>query len=109
LIAERLGFPADAAFVEGQIEAGGKTASLADATAAGELTAEGEITFGDLAKKYQLSTFGAHFVEVAVDLDGGSACAADAGGLLRRADSQSEDRPQSGDWRDDDGRRRGAV
>ena len=33
----------------------------------GDLSAEDEIEYGDLAKKQQQSTFGAHFVEVGVD------------------------------------------
>ena len=33
----------------------------------GELVAEDAIEYGDLDKKYQQSTFGAHFVEVGVD------------------------------------------
>ena len=33
----------------------------------GDLTAEDAIEYGDLDKKYQESTFAAHFVEVAVD------------------------------------------
>ena len=40
---------------------------LAQAAADGELVAEDAIEYGDLAKKYQQSTFGAHFVEVGVD------------------------------------------
>jgi xanthine dehydrogenase YagR molybdenum-binding subunit len=40
---------------------------LAQAAADGGLSAEDEIEYGDLAKKFQQSTFGAHFVEVGVD------------------------------------------
>ena len=38
-----------------------------EAAADGELVAEDGIEYGDLDKKYQQSTFGAHFVEVGVD------------------------------------------
>jgi xanthine dehydrogenase YagR molybdenum-binding subunit len=41
---------------------------LAQATAEGELVAEDSIEYGDLAKTHQQSTFGAHFVEVGVDI-----------------------------------------
>jgi xanthine dehydrogenase YagR molybdenum-binding subunit len=66
-IAARLGVPeAQTEFVDGSVRAGGRTVPLAQA-AGGELVAEDKIEFGDLDKKNQLSTFGAHFVEVAVD------------------------------------------
>ena len=41
---------------------------LAEAARDGSLTAEDAIEYGDLHKKYQQSTFGAHFVEVGVDI-----------------------------------------
>ena len=46
---------------------GGRSAPLASAAGEAGLVAEDLIEFGDLAKKYQQSTFGAHFVEVGVD------------------------------------------
>ena len=67
-VAQRLGFnSADAVFSEGQVRSGNRSAKLRDAAAAGELIAEDKIEYGDLGKTYQLSTFGAHFVEVRVD------------------------------------------
>ncbi|WP_423414483.1 aldehyde oxidoreductase molybdenum-binding subunit PaoC [Hyphomicrobium sp. B1] len=67
-IAQRLGFnSADAEFANGNVRSGNRTSSLKDAAASGELVGEDKIEFGDLAKTYQLSTFGAHFVEVRVD------------------------------------------
>jgi xanthine dehydrogenase YagR molybdenum-binding subunit len=67
-VAQKLGFnSADAVFADGQVRAGNRTASLAEAAGAGELVAEDAIEYGDLDKKYQQSTFGAHFVEVGVD------------------------------------------
>lgn len=66
--AQKLGMNnADAVFADGEVRAGGKTASLAKAAADADLVAEDHIEFGDLDKKYEQSTFAAHFVEVAVD------------------------------------------
>lgn len=69
LVVERLGFDAkDAVFANGAVtDAGGRSAPLTRAVSGGELIAEDAIEFGDLDKKFQQSTFGAHFVEVAVD------------------------------------------
>jgi xanthine dehydrogenase YagR molybdenum-binding subunit len=67
-VAQKLGFnSADAVFSDGEVRGGNRSAKLADAAADGELTGEDKIEYGDLHKKYQQSTFGAHFVEVAVD------------------------------------------
>lgn len=67
-IAQKAGLPADAVFADGQIRAGSRSMALTDFTRDGELVAEDAIEFGDLDKRYQLSTFGAHFVEVGVDI-----------------------------------------
>ncbi|MDN4039071.1 aldehyde oxidoreductase molybdenum-binding subunit PaoC [Massilia sp. YIM B02443] len=67
-IATRLGVnEREAEFIDGNVRAGGRSQPLAQAASGGELVAEDKIEFGDLEKKHQLSTFGAHFVEVAVD------------------------------------------
>ncbi|MEG2796411.1 MAG: aldehyde oxidoreductase molybdenum-binding subunit PaoC [Pseudomonas sp.] len=67
-IAGKLGMAADQAeFVDGQVRVGGKTVALREAAKNGEVVAEDSIEFADLEKQYQQSTFGAHFVEVAVD------------------------------------------
>ncbi|MCW3151825.1 xanthine dehydrogenase family protein molybdopterin-binding subunit [Achromobacter spanius] len=68
-ILQRLGFTSDGAgFADGSVtDASGRTATLREAAAGGELVAEDILEFGDLDKKFQQSTFGAHFVEVAVD------------------------------------------
>ncbi len=66
-IAAKLGMTLDAEFIDGAVRAGGRSQPLAKALEGGALVAEDVIEFGDLAKKHQLSTFGAHFVEVAVD------------------------------------------
>jgi xanthine dehydrogenase YagR molybdenum-binding subunit len=67
-VAARLGLdPATAEFVDGAVRAGGKSVPLAQAAQGGEISAEDIMEYGDLEKKTQQSTFGAHFVEVAVD------------------------------------------
>lgn len=69
-VAQKLGFnSAEALFADGQVKAGNRSVPLAQAAAAGEIVAEDGIEYGDLARKYQQSTFGAHFVEVGVDSD----------------------------------------
>jgi xanthine dehydrogenase YagR molybdenum-binding subunit len=68
-VAQKLGFNAeDLQFAEGQVTAGNRSVPLQQAAADGELVAEDAIEYGDLDKKYQQSTFGAHFVEVGVDI-----------------------------------------
>lgn len=69
LVVERLGFDAaGAVFADGTVtDASGRSAPLVRAASGGDLVAEDAIEFGDLDKKFQQSTFGAHFVEVAVD------------------------------------------
>ncbi len=67
-VAAKLGFnSAETLFEGGMVRAGNRRVALAEAAAGGDLTAEDAIEYGDLAKTYQQSTFGAHFVEVAVD------------------------------------------
>ena len=67
-IAQKLGFnSADAEFAGGQVRVGNRSVDLGEAAGEGELSAEDVIEYGDIAKRYQQSTFGAHFVEVAVD------------------------------------------
>jgi xanthine dehydrogenase YagR molybdenum-binding subunit len=68
-IARRLGMnPEEATFSDGSVHAGSQSTPLRDAARGGELVAEDTIEFSELSKKYQQSTFGAHFVEVAVDI-----------------------------------------
>lgn len=70
--AQKLGLdPATAQFSDAQVIAGERRAALADAAKDGELVAEDSIEYGDLDKRYQQSTFGAHFCEVAVHADTG--------------------------------------
>ena len=67
-VTQKLGFDSsDAAFSDGQVRSGQRSLPLAQAADAGDLTGEDAIEYGDLAKTVQQSTFGAHFVELAVD------------------------------------------
>jgi xanthine dehydrogenase YagR molybdenum-binding subunit len=67
-VAQKLGFNStDVAFSEGMVTSGARSLPLAEAASDGDLTAEDAIEYGDLDKKFQESTFAAHFVEVAVD------------------------------------------
>ncbi|MDB6004386.1 MAG: xanthine dehydrogenase family protein molybdopterin-binding subunit, partial [Prosthecobacter sp.] len=69
LIAKKAGVnPADLAFDDGRVTAGASSWSLAELAGDEGLLAEDHIEYGDLSKKFQLSTFGAHFVEVGVDI-----------------------------------------
>ena len=68
-VAQKLGFnSAEAVFADGMVKSGNRSVPLAEAARNGDLVAEDAIEFGDLDKKYQQSTFGAHFAEVAVDM-----------------------------------------
>jgi len=67
-VAQKLGFnSAEAEFVDGQVRFANRSVALADAAGESGLSAEDGIEYGELDKKYQQSTFGAHFVEVGVD------------------------------------------
>ena len=57
----------DAVFADGQLRGGGRSLPLGEIAGAEGIAAEDRIEFGDLDKKYQQSTFGGHFCEVAVD------------------------------------------
>jgi xanthine dehydrogenase YagR molybdenum-binding subunit len=68
VVAQKFDFKVDdAVFANGEVRSNGRSVRLAQAADASDLVAEDAIEFGDLAKKYRQSTFGAHFVEVAVD------------------------------------------
>jgi xanthine dehydrogenase YagR molybdenum-binding subunit len=67
-VAAKLGFnSADTVFAGGKVRSGNRSVPLAQAAGSGGLVAEDVMEYGDLAKKFQQSTFGAHFVEVGVD------------------------------------------
>ncbi|MCF8709988.1 aldehyde oxidoreductase molybdenum-binding subunit PaoC [Rhizorhapis sp. SPR117] len=67
-VARRLGFNTEnVEFVDSHVKSNGRSLPLKQAAEQGELVAEDTIEYGDLGKKYQQSTFAAHFVEAAVD------------------------------------------
>ncbi|PMZ99505.1 MULTISPECIES: aldehyde oxidoreductase molybdenum-binding subunit PaoC [unclassified Pseudomonas] len=67
-VATKLGMNAgEAQFVDGHVRLGNQNVPLRDAAQHAAIEVEDSIEFADLAKQYQQSTFGAHFVEVAVD------------------------------------------
>ena len=67
-IAQKAGLDAaQADFSDGKVSAGGRSSDLRELASQGEITGEDTMEYGDLDKKMQQSTFGAHFVEVGVD------------------------------------------
>jgi len=67
-VTTKLGFnSADAEFVDGEVRVGNQRAPLAQAAKDGAITAEDKMEYGDLSKRFEQQTFGAHFCEVAVD------------------------------------------
>jgi xanthine dehydrogenase YagR molybdenum-binding subunit len=67
-VAQKLGVNStEAVFADGEVRSGNRSQALSDAAGDDGIEAEDGIEFGDLDKKYQQSTFGAHFVEVGVD------------------------------------------
>ncbi|HEY0490044.1 MAG TPA: aldehyde oxidoreductase molybdenum-binding subunit PaoC, partial [Telluria sp.] len=67
-VAEKLGVPAgEMELADGQVRAAGRSMPLSQAAQGGDLVGEDKMEYGDLGKKFQQSTFGAHFVEVGVD------------------------------------------
>jgi xanthine dehydrogenase YagR molybdenum-binding subunit len=68
MVAQKLGLdPQSADFADGMVSGAGKRIPLRQAAEGGELNAEDKMEYGELDKKFQQSTFGAHFVEVGVD------------------------------------------
>jgi xanthine dehydrogenase YagR molybdenum-binding subunit len=68
-VSQRLGInSADAVFEDELVRSGNRSVSLADAAGAGDVVAEDVMEFGDLSKRFAIQTFGAHFVEVGVDV-----------------------------------------
>ena len=67
-VTQKLGVnAADAVFADSKVKAGRRSFALGDAAKDGEIVAEDMMEYGDLAEKFQQSTFGAHFAEVGVD------------------------------------------
>jgi xanthine dehydrogenase YagR molybdenum-binding subunit len=68
-LAQKAGMnPEAAVFTGGAVREKEGSVLLAKLAEGGEIVAEDFMEYGDLAKKYQQSTFAAHFVEVGVDL-----------------------------------------
>ncbi|MBB3944495.1 xanthine dehydrogenase YagR molybdenum-binding subunit [Rhizobium skierniewicense] len=68
-IAKKLGFNSqDAVFEGGAVISGNRTVPLAEAAGPDGLVGEDKMEWGDLTETHQQSTFGAHFVEVGVDI-----------------------------------------
>jgi xanthine dehydrogenase YagR molybdenum-binding subunit len=72
-IARKLGSPeAEVAFADGRATAAnGRSRTLAELAGTHGLRADGEIRKGDMAKRFSQQAYGAHFAEVAVDVDTG--------------------------------------
>ena len=66
-VVQRAGLSADASFADGMVRAVGRSVTLAEVAGESGFSVEDTIDFAELGKQYQQSTFGAHFVEVAVD------------------------------------------
>jgi xanthine dehydrogenase YagR molybdenum-binding subunit len=64
--ARKAGFDGEVVFADGRLRSRDRSMSLAEVGEGKELIGEDFIEYGDLDKKYQQSTFGAHFVEVGV-------------------------------------------
>ncbi len=68
-VAAKLGFnSADVVFENGSVRSGNRSVPLAEAAGPDGLVGEDTMEWGDLTKTHQQSTFGGHFVEVAVDI-----------------------------------------
>ncbi|ESY94334.1 aldehyde oxidoreductase molybdenum-binding subunit PaoC [Mesorhizobium sp. LNHC209A00] len=66
-VSKKLGFNSTSAvFTDGQVRSGNRSVPLAEAAGENGIVAEDTMEYGDLDKRYQQSTFGAHFVEVGV-------------------------------------------
>ncbi|MBY5411044.1 xanthine dehydrogenase family protein molybdopterin-binding subunit [Rhizobium leguminosarum] len=68
-IAKKLGFNSeDVVFENGEVRSSNRSVPLADAAGPDGLVGEDTIKWGEITESHQQSTFGAHFVEVAVDI-----------------------------------------
>ncbi|RNF31769.1 xanthine dehydrogenase, partial [Massilia aurea] len=68
-IAQKAGLDAaKAEFLDGAVRVDARSVPLTEVAKGGVIVAEDTMEYGDLEKKMQQSTFGAHFVEVAVDV-----------------------------------------
>jgi len=68
-IAQKAGLDAaKAEFTGGSVRVGERAVELTQVASGGAITAEDKMEYGDMSKTVQQSTFGAHFVEVGVDM-----------------------------------------
>ncbi|MBB3452772.1 xanthine dehydrogenase YagR molybdenum-binding subunit [Rhizobium sp. BK313] len=68
-ITQKLGFNSDdVSFENGTVRSDNRSVPLTEAAGSEVLIGEDTMTWGDLTKTHQQSTFGAHFVEVGVDV-----------------------------------------
>ncbi|MEI1249693.1 aldehyde oxidoreductase molybdenum-binding subunit PaoC [Rhizobium aouanii] len=68
-IAKKLGFNSEnIVFENGEVRSGNRSVPLAEAAGPDGLVGEDTIKWGELTETHQQSTFGAHFVEVGVDI-----------------------------------------
>ena len=68
-VAQKLGFnSAEVVFENGKVRAGNRSVTLSEAAGPEGLVGEDRMEWGDLSKTHQQATFGAHFVEVGVDV-----------------------------------------
>lgn len=93
-IAAKLGFDVErATFAEGKISEKGKSMALAEA---GPLSADGEMSYGDFKKGYDVGTYAGHFAEVGVDAYTGEVrvrrmlAVCDAGRILNPLSARSQ-------------------
>ena len=97
-IAQRLGVnqPDALTFEGGQVVSGDNTTALSAVAAEGEIVAEDSISFGDFRSEHVVSTFAAHFVELAVHAGTGEIrlrrmlAACDAGRILNPTTARSQ-------------------
>jgi xanthine dehydrogenase YagR molybdenum-binding subunit len=96
-VAQMLGFnSAEVTFANGKVTAGGRSVALAEAAKGGALTGEDGFDPTDMGKRWQQSTFAAHFVEVGVDSYTGETrirrmlAVADAGRILNPKAARSQ-------------------
>jgi len=69
-IAQKAGLDAaKAEFTDGSVRVGERALDLKQVASGGAITAEDKMEYADMSKQVQQSTFGAHFVEVGVDID----------------------------------------
>ena len=67
-VAQKLGFNSvDVVFADGEVRSGNRAVPLGTAAQSGDILVEDFMEYGDLSKRFAQQTFGAHFVEVAVD------------------------------------------